>query len=662
MKVSISFKASALLIMSLAMGFLFIVAPQQSYAADDDMQSVGPADNFYAWANREWLEKSTIPADQPRVDNFTEIEDVVSVQLRDLLLELKATKVRTPEQEKLVRLYDGFVDMAQRDARGLAPIAGELAKIDALGAHIDVAQYFAYLQAVGVSTPVIIVPEADAKDSSMNIGIIAQAGLGIERDYYLGSDEQSLQQQKLYRDYLTKLFGLAGLSNPDARADQVLALERKLAAIQWSEVQNRDMQKTYNPTTAKAFVAESGEFYGEDLMQVWGAPGDARLSIRQPSYISAYGPLFRGTPVSAWQDYARARLLLTYDVLLTSEFKAANAQYQQDLGLVQEEEALWKQGIGFVGDATNMMLGRAYVEKYYDAQTRAAVTELVLSIRDAYRSAFEQATWMSDETRRKAIAKLDKMQFKIGYPDHWQDYSSLEIPGTDLAENFRRVNLFDHKRNIEKIGRPVNRNDWDNSPHEVNAFYDPTRNEFVLLAAILQPPFYDEKGSAAAKYGGIGFVVGHEIGHGFDDQGSLYDGDGNLVNWWTEADAKAYGLKKQKLIAQANAYEVLPGTFLKGEQEIGEIMGDLSGAQIAMKAYKQTPGASDEAFFSQLAQTWRSKWRDEFLKMVIQRDVHPPSEFRANGIVKQFDAFYDAYDVKQGDKMYLAPGERVLMW
>jgi predicted metalloendopeptidase len=222
--------------------------------------------------------------------------------------------------------------------------------------------------------------------------------------------------------------------------------------------------------------------------------------------------------------------------------------------------------------------------------------------------------------------------------------------------------LFDHKRNMTKIGRPVDRNEWDRSPHEINAFYDPTRNEFVLLAAILQAPFYSEKGSAAMKYGGLGFVVGHEIGHGFDDQGCRFDGDGNMQNWWTEADAKAYNEKRQRLIAQANAYEILPGTFLKGEQEIGEIMGDLSGAQIALRAYRKTPNASEEAFFTQLSQTWRSKWRDEFLKLVIQTDNHPPSEFRSNGIVKQFDEFHQIFSIKPGDKMYLAPQDRVLLW
>lgn len=640
---------------------LFVGASSAS-GGTEGADPLSPGVNFYTWANREWLEKTVIPADKPRADNFSQLEDTVTKQLRDMLAELETAKSRTPEQDKLVRLYSSFIDMARRDAKGIAPIAGDLDKIDGLKTHRDVAMLFAYFQTVGIPTPVVIAPLPDFKESTMNIGFVTQAGLGIERDYYLGTDEYSLKQQRLYRAYLSKLFEIAAVSNAEATADRVFSLESKLASIQWSRVENRDMQKIYNPTPAKVFLQGASDFYGDDLMKGWGAPSNGKLNITQPSYFEKYGALFRSIPVSDWQDYLRARLLTSYAGLLTSEFKAALVQRGKDLGLIQEEPEMWKQGVEFVAGAANMMLGRAYVERYYDKNTKAAVTELVLSIRDSFRSSIEHASWMSGETRRKAMEKLEKMRFKIGYPDQWRDYSGLEIPGTDLVENQRRAALFEHRRSMAKIGHPVDRNEWEHSPHEINAFYDSTRNEFVLLAAILHEPFYSEKGSAAMKYGGLGFVVGHEIGHGFDDQGCRFDGDGNMVNWWTVSDTKAYDAKKQRLIEQANAYEILPGTYLKGEQEIGEIMGDLSGAQIALSAYRKTPGASDKAFFVQLAQTWRSKWRDDFLKMVIQSDPHPPSEFRSNGIVRQFDEFYKAFDVKPGDKMYLPPAERVLLW
>lgn len=625
-------------------------------------ETVSPSVNFYTWANRDWLEKTVIRADSPREDNFSQLEDKVYVQIRDLLDGLKTAAVRTPEQEKLLRLYEGFVAMDKRNANGLGPVSGELKKIDGLKTHRDVAVMAGYFQTIGVASPIILAPLPDFKDSGNVIGYITQSGLGIERDYYLGTDAQSLRQQQLYRTFLNRLLTQAAIPDPGGVVDRVIKLETGLAAIQWNRVDNRDMKKVYNPVSAEEFLKKTAGIYGDEMLTAWASPRNTRFNLMQPDYIEKYGRLFRETPVSVWQDYLRVRLLMSYASLLTSGFKEVKAQYQKDLGLIKEEAELWRQGIDFVSSSANMMLGRAYVEKYYDRDMKESVTRLVLSIRESFRSSIEKAAWMSGDTKRKALEKLNKMKFKIGYPDEWRDYSALEIPGTDLVDNYRRAMQFDHKRNMARIGRPLDRNEWDHSPHEINAFYDPTRNEFVLLAAILHEPFYNEKGSAAMKYGGLGFVVAHEIGHGFDDQGSRFDGDGNMKDWWAESDAKAYGVKKQRLIDQANAYEILPGTYLKGEQEIGEIMGDLSGAQIALNAYSKTPGASDKEFFTRLAQTWRSKWRDEFLKMVIQMDVHPPSEFRANGIVRQFEEFHRAFDIKPGDRMYLAPKERVLLW
>lgn len=621
-----------------------------------------PASDFYTWANADWLAKTPIPGDRPRVDNFSVLEDTVREQLRDLLTGLQSAPSRTPDQDKLMRLYGSFMDAARRDAKGLAAIGDELEKIEKLETHRDVARLFAEFQTLGVASPVMVAAEPDFKDSTVSIGFIAQSGLGIERDYYLGTDADSLKQQQLYRAYLAKLFALAALPGPDAIVARVFELETKLAGIQWSRVENRDMQKVYNPTTSAAFLEKSAEFHGDELMKTWGVPAGAKLSVMQPDYLAKYGALFRATPVATWKDYLRARLLTAYATLLTSDFKAADIERQKALGLLKEEPAPWKQGIDFVAGTADMMLGRAYVEKYYDKATKEAVTKIVLSIRDTYRASIEGAAWMSEETRRKALEKLEKMQFKVGYPDKWRDYSALEIPGLDLCENYRNAMRFDHQRGMAKIGKPIDRAEWDRSPHEINAFYNPTRNEFVLLAAILQGAFYGERMTLAEKYGGLGFVVGHEIGHGFDDQGSQFDGDGNMRNWWLPADTTAYNAKKSRLIAQANAFEVLPGTFLKGDLEIGEIMADLGGAQIALLAYRKTPDASDEAFFKQLAQTWRSKWRDEFVKLVIQSDNHPPSVFRSNGIVKQFEDFHQAFHVKPGDKMYLAPEERVLLW
>lgn len=621
-----------------------------------------PKYNFYLWANHEWLAKTVIAPDKSKEDNFSQLADVVDDQLKSLFAAIKASDTRSPEQEKLLRLYESFVQMDQRDIQGLSPIADELKTIDKLKTHLDVARHFAYLQTIGILSPIVIASAPDFKDSTTAIGFVSQAGLGLERDYYLAPDANSRKQIELYQAFAMKLLKLAAIAKPEEVITRVLALETKIATIQWSRVDNRDSQKVYNPASAKEFFKRSEAFYGKEMSQIWGIPENAKLNLMQPDYLKKFGMLFRNTPVPVWQDYLRVHLLVASAELLNSDFMKAQVQYDKELGLIQQEKPMWKQGIDFVSSVASLMLGRAYVEKYFDPRTKASVQEMVLAIRDTYRTSIAGAAWMSQETKQKAIEKLDKMQFKIGYPDTWRDYSSLEIPGLNLFENFKRAMQFDHRRNMAKIGQPVDRSQWERSPHEINAFYDTTRNEFVLLAAILHEPFYSEKGDAALKYGGLGFVVGHEIGHGFDDQGCRFDGDGNIQNWWTEADAKAYSDKSKQLIAQANAYEILPGTYLKGAQEIGEIMGDLAGAQIALRAYLKTPNASDKAFFIQLAQTWRSKWRDEFLKMVVQSDNHPPSEFRANGIVKQFNEFHQAFDVKPGDKMYQAPENRVLLW
>jgi putative endopeptidase len=628
-----------------------------------------PADNFYTWANHDWLQKTDMPADQPRVDNFTFLEDKVYDQIKELLADLKNASQRTADEEKIVKLYDGFMNMDRRNALGLQPIAGELELIGKIMNHGEVADTFARFQINGIASPLMCVPETDFKDSGKVIAFVAQAGLGIDRDYYLDSDARSEQQRKLYREYLIKLFTLASIDNPEARVDSVMSTEKKLAAIQWSRVENRDPVKTYNPYMSAAFKTLSRKFYGERIISALGVPADAKFNVMQPGYVKKFSSLFSRITVTEWKDYLSARLLCAYAGMLTEDFKQAQVAYEKALGLYAQEKPRWKEGIDFLNGNANFLIGRAYVEKYFDPQVKASVLDLIASIREEFKASITAAQWLHESTRLKALEKLAKMEFQVGYPDKWRDYSELNIEGEDVVENYKRMSLFEHQRNMNKIGQPVDKSDWGYAPQDINAFYNPTSNSFVLLAAILQEPFYDRKGDKANNYGGIGFVIGHEIGHGFDDQGSQFDGDGNLHDWWAKEDVLAYNTIKMKLIDQANAYEILPGVFLNGNLEIGEIMGDLSGAQIALNAYlKAVAGESEEQkvkirkFFIQLAQTWRSKWRNEFLLQVLQTDGHPPSEFRSNGIVKQFDEFYQVFDVTPSDKMFLAPEKRVLLW
>jgi putative endopeptidase len=625
--------------------------------------------NFYQWVNRDWLNKTPIPADKPRVDNFTQIEDRVNGEIKNLLTDLQKAPARNDEQEKLVRLYTSFLDMETRNGRGLAPIASDLSSIEKLKTHKNIARRFAEFQKLGIGTPLVLEPMGDFKNSKVNIAYVSQAGLGMEREYYKGMDPQSVKQRDLYTKLLLRLFELASIQNPAAKVDNVLALESQLADIQWSRVQNRDMAKIYNNYSLLNYYALTRNLYGKTMISTLGIPAMTNVIVMQPSYIEAYADLFPKISVQSWKDYLTARLLTRYAGLLTSDFKKALVDYEIALGLFTKEKPTWEQGIDYLTATAGHLLGRAYVERYFKEDTKAAVSKLVYSIRDEYKEVIGKARWMTEPTRARALEKLDKVTFQIGAPDKWRDFSGLRIATRDLVGNSKNVSVFEHKRNMAKVGQPVDPNEWGNAPHEINAYYDPTSNKFVLLAGILHPPFFDIKNEAAANYGGMGFVIGHEIGHGFDDQGSRFDGDGNMKDWWTEADNRAYGETKRKLIAQANAYEILPGTFLKGEMEIGEIMGDLGGAQISLGAFRKVALGSgvsmekaEEAYFIQLAETWRSKWREEYIQIVLQSDPHPPSEFRANGIVRQFNEFYPLFKVKPGDKMYLPSEKRVLLW
>ncbi len=651
---------------AIAAAFAVAAAPR---GAGAQPAAESPRANFYAWANREWLAKAVIPGDQARVDNFTDLQNTVYDRLNKLFVGLRKAPSRTEEQEKIIKIYDGFADLEAREQRGAQPIAEDLKAIDAVKTHRDVARRFAELQKIGVASPLVIGPLSDFKDSTRNIAIVVQNGLAMDRDYYSGTDARSVKQRALYEAFVADLFKAAGIPDAEAKAKEALAVETKLAAIQWSKVENRDMRKIYNPRTPAEFLKMTRGIYGEQALSVLGVPAGAKMVVAQPSFVRDYAALFRTIGVGQWKTYMKARLLAKDAALLSSPFKKALVKYEIALGLYAQEKPMWKQSVDYLNNSVGMMVGRAYSDEYFKEATKKSVEKLVLSIRDEFRASIARAQWLAPETRAKALEKIDAMEFKIGYPDKWKDYSALKIDGTDAIANDRRIMRFEHARSMAKIGRPVDKSDWEHAPQEINAFYDPSANSFVLLAGILQEPFYSATGDAVMNYGGIGFVVGHEIGHGFDDQGSRFGPKGNLKQWWTPADDAAYARKRKSLIEQANAYEILPGTFLKGELEIGEIMGDLCGAQIALGAYRKAvaaQGADDKKvlkdFFAQLAATWRSKWREDFLLQVLQTDGHPPSEFRSNGIVKQFDEFHQIYEVKPGDKMYLAPEKRVLMW
>jgi len=638
-------------------------------AVTDTQPTLSPTSNFYQWVNNDWLKNTPIPADKPGVNNFIQIQKQVDEELKELLASLDQKTDKTPQEEKISVLYDSYMDMGKRDALGLSPLKSDLQRIDAAKNYDDIAVSFTHLQNLGVDSPLVYVASTDYKDSNKVIVFVSQAGLGLEREDYLGDDERTATIRKQYQDVIQKLFELASMENAAEQAESVLKLEGGLAKMQWSKAQNRDPQRTYNVTAFDGLKSQIRNVDVTGQLSELGMPTKYPFNVMQPSYLEAFNNFFVSQDMQSWKAYLKARLLLSYGKLLDQRFKDAIVNYEIGRGLYDVEEPMADQAVHYLDDSVGMLLGHIYVEDAFDENMRETLQGIIKSIVDSYRVAINESPRMTSATKSKAIEKLDKMKFRIGYPDKWQDYSSLEpAPGT-LVENHMRIQRYENKRNIGKLSKPVDKDEWEMPPQTVNAYYVPTKNIFVLLAGILHEPFFSTDGTDAEHYGGIGFVIGHEIGHGFDDQGSRFDGDGNLVNWWSKEDTEAYNKIKNALIAQADNYEILPGKFLNGELEIGEIMGDASGAEISLRAFQNIitskhldPDQGYRDFFIQLAKTWRDKLRPDFQLLILDKDPHPPSEFRANGIVRNFDEFHTVFKTKPGDAMYMPIDERIHIW
>jgi putative endopeptidase len=630
---------------------------------------LSPTHDFYRWVNHDWLDNTPIPADKPGVNNFLAIQQQVNRDIEQILTSLKQKQTKSAAEQKIAMLHEAFLDMPTRNAQGLKPLLVDMAQIERAKTHRDIALLFATLQKKGVAPPLLYVVSTDFKHSDRNIVVVTQAGLGIERDSYIGTDARAQKQRLDYQEYVQQLLTLAELPHAAARAKAVLALENALALAQWSHAENRDYAKIYNVMDFAAVKAKLSQFNLDDQMQELGMPTDYPFDVEQPSYVVALNQLLLQYDVQTWQSYLLAHLLEAYAPLLNQDFKTAYVQYQIQQGLIEQEEPMSREAINYLNKNVGMLMGKAYVENVFDEKVKIKLNEIIQHMTDEYRVAIQASPRMAASTKAKALQKLDNMRFKIGYPDTWQDYSALDVQKGELVANHQRISLYEHKRNISKLGQPVNKSEWEHPPQDVNAFYDPSSNSFVLLAGILYSPFFNKNGSDAEHYGGIGFVIGHEIGHGFDDQGSQFDGDGNLVNWWTPEDLTAFNQVKNALIDQANHYEILPGRFLKGELEIGEIMGDLSGAEISLRAFQKIVQSkhlnAEDAYrdyFKQLAITWRDKLRPDFQLYVLDADPHPASEFRANGIVKNMNEFHQVYQTKPGDAMYLSPSQRIKIW
>ena len=637
--------------------------------------SIRAQDDLFRHVNGKWIERTEIPSDKARYGSFYLLAEEAEKAVRDIIIESQSAEPGT-EGRKVGDLYASFLDEARIQALGAKPIAEAIAEAEKVDSIDSLLETLGRLERGGSSGFFQVFVDNDPGQPERYLVFLEQGGLGLPDESYY-REEKFAEIRTKYLAFVERMLGLAGLDDPAARAARIVALETELATHHWDNVANRDSEKTYNPMLWSA----ANDLAGAIDMDVWlnalGVPDHSfdEVVVRQPSFMSGLETVLTAENLPAWRDWLAWQVIRSNAAYLSSDFVETNFDfYGKTLTGTPELRARWKRGVSLVEGALGEAVGRIYVERHFPEAAKTAMDVLVANLVEAYRQSITGLEWMGEATRARAIDKLEKFTPKIGYPVKWRDYSSLEIDASDLIGNVRATNEFEFQRELGKIGKPLDRDEWFMTPQTINAYYNPGFNEIVFPAAILQFPFFDETRDAAANYGAIGAVIGHEIGHGFDDQGSKYDGDGRLTDWWTPEDRAAFEDRTKSLIEQYNALapRQVPDHHVNGALTIGENIGDLGGLSIAWKAYLislagQEPPVIDgltgaQRFFLSWAQAWQLKARDEEVVRLLSIDPHSPNEFRCNQIVRNIDEFYDTFDVKQSDALWLDPEERVTIW
>ena len=638
--------------------------------------TVRPQDDFFRYVNGTWLATTEIPADRNNTGVFMDLRDKAREDVRAIIEDVAAKTDLEPgsDEQKVADLYNSFMETERLEELGLSPLDAKLAEIDAIADKDELSAYFAELSVNGGGGPFSPYITVDAKDSTRYAAHLWQSGLGLpERDYYFRDDERSVELRNEYVAHIEKMFALAGFDDPAGSAAMLMALETDLAGYQWTTVENRDSEARYN----KFAVDELGTL-GDGLdwtrfLNAAGLAGEQDLIINQPSYIEGFSKVFQKTSLEDWKTFLRWNLLNNYASYMDSAIDEQNFDfYNRILEGQEEQRPRWKRGVDVVNGSLGEVVGKVYVSRYFPPEAKTRMVELVDNLRAAYGEAIAELEWMSPETRAAALVKLEKFTSKVGYPDRWEDYSGLEIVDGDLVGNILRANQFEWALNRSKLGGPIREWEWVMNPQTVNAGYVPTKNEIIFPAGILQPPFFNLAADDAVNYGAIGVVIGHEMGHGFDDQGSRYDADGNLRNWWTEQDLEEFKNRTSSLVDQFAEFQVFDDLNVNGELTLGENIGDLAGLTIAYRAYQISLDGEeasvidefngDQRFFLGIGQAWRFMATDEAMRNRVQTDPHSPPEFRVNGPLPNMPEFVAAFDVQETDGMYLPPEQRVKIW
>jgi len=636
--------------------------------------SVRPQDDFFAYANDGWVKSTEIPADQSGWGSFNILRDNSLAQLQTIIQSVSADAADNEAGAKIGNFYKAWMSEEKANALGLSPLDAILAEIDALPDHDAVAAFFGSSSEIGLRAPLRLRVAQDVKSPDRYVVIASQSGLGLpDRDYYFDETKRGLQLRQAYQDYIEAMFGLSGRAESTSVAERIMGLETQLAEHHWDKVDNRDPEKRYNKRTDAELSEMLSNLNPDGYFAGYGTGRQEYVIVSQPSYVLALNDLYKDVPLDTWKEYLQLQALNAYGDYLADDFVDTRFSFfNVTLRGQKEQQERWKRAISSVNRNLGELLGQLYVEEHFPPEAKARMETMVSNLILAYEESINNLDWMSDETKEKALEKLSKFSPKIGYPDKWRDYSVLQIAEDDLVGNIIRSRAFAHYRQIDKLGKPIDRDEWFMSPQTVNAYYSAAKNQIVFPAAILQPPFFILDAEDARNYGAIGLVIGHEIGHGFDDSGSQYDGDGNLRNWWTDEDRQRFEQRTDMLVAQYNGFEALPELYVNGELTLGENIGDLGGAAIALRAYEMSlDGAEspmidgmtgDERFFLGMAQVWRSKYRDQAIELRVKSDPHSPAYYRVNGVVPNVDAFYKTFNVTEGDAHYLPSEERVRIW
>jgi putative endopeptidase len=639
-------------------------------------QSVRPQDDLYSFVNGQWLVKTEIPADKSNYGAFTELFEQSEKNLKTIIEEAAYSTVKEEgsENQQVGDFYLSYLDSNRLEQLGLQPLEVDLQRISGLTSREELTDLLAFFIQREIQIPFVLFIDQDMKNSTEYIVYLNQSGLGLpDRDYYFKEDPKFQEIRDKYLLYITDLFKMAQLENSKLAAEKIIQMEKSLAQSHWTRVENRDRDKTYNKYQLQKLNELTPGFSWHSFFQKAGLPHLQEVIVRQPSYFTQFNQVYESYSLEDWKLYLIYKLLNDAAPYLNNALVNLHFNFHQGvLSGVEELSPRWKRAVSTIDEVLGEAVGKLYVQKHFKPEAKERMVVLVENLRNAYAERIKQLEWMSPETKQAALQKLAKFRAKIGYPDKWKDYSGLVIKKDQLLSNYHSAKLAEFQREISKLGKPIDREEWFMTPQTVNAYYNPNMNEVVFPAAILQPPFFNLEADEAVNYGAIGAVIGHEMTHGFDDQGRKSDGEGNLRNWWTTEDENKFKERTQILVNQFNNYFPIDTFRVNGELTLGENIADLGGLTISYHAYQMSLAGKDaplidgwtgeRRFFLGWAQIWRRKYRDEDLRRRLVTDPHSPSQYRVIGPLANMPEFYLAFDLAENDKMFLPPEQRVLIW